>query len=63
LSLFGLGAIILTRVGTRDYPEGFASQSFVANESIASHPIRPIIEESGSDDHEDDDLEKLKNIN
>ncbi|MDO9088141.1 MAG: hypothetical protein Q7U53_18180 [Anaerolineaceae bacterium] len=58
LSLFGLGAIVLTRVGTRDYPEGFASQSFVANESSTLHPVRPLIVESGSDDQEFEDLDK-----
>jgi hypothetical protein len=58
LSLFGLGAIVLTRVGTRDYPEGFTSESFVAKESSTPHPTRPIIEESGSVDQEFEDLDK-----
>lgn len=58
LSLFGLGAIVLTRVGTRDYPEVYPTQSLGMNQSISPSPIDPPDNVSESEIRYDDDIEK-----
>ncbi|HSM26404.1 MAG TPA: polymer-forming cytoskeletal protein [Anaerolineaceae bacterium] len=57
LSLFGLGAIILTRVGTRDYPEAFPAQSSGMYQSVSSDPIAPSNNESVSEIRDIEDIE------
>ena len=56
LSLFGLGAIILTRVGTRDYPEVYPAQSVVMSKSVSPGPTAPSNNELVSEIHDGEDI-------
>ncbi len=55
LSLFGLGAVILTRVGTRDYPEILPSSGTKPDNQSNSQENLPVISESEL--NIDDDLD------
>jgi hypothetical protein len=58
LSMFGLGAIILTRIGTRDYPEVILQPVQHISTDPVIHEVIPSFPESQSDEVKFEDEEK-----
>jgi len=59
LSMFGLGAIILTRIGTRDYPEVIPQPGKRTSAAVVKQAVLSSFSEPQGDDDNFEDEEKI----